>query len=81
MFQNKLNNTLKTITLSLLIFSSGAFAMKKADFIKSLNNQIAELQAERDQLLSANASATEYIILQLEAEIAELMSQRENLSL
>ena len=77
MFNIKLKNTLKTLTLSLLIFSSGAFAMKKADFIKSLNNQITVLQAERDALLSTNASSTEYIIM-LEVKIAALLAERNN---
>ena len=77
MFNIKLKNTLKTLTLSLLIFSSGVFAMKKADFIKSLNNQITVLQAERDALLSTNASSTEYIIM-LEVKIAALLAERNN---
>ena len=77
MFNIKLKNTLKTLTLSLLIFSSGAFAMKKADFIKSLNNQITVLQAERDALLSTNASSTEYIIM-VEVKIAALLAERNN---
>ncbi len=77
MSKKNIKSTFKTLTLSLLIFSSGAFAMKKADFIKALNEQISLLEIERSVLLSTNATSTEYIILALEAEIAALISEKE----
>jgi|GEM_PF-5171488 len=78
MIQNKLKTTLKMITLSFLIFSSGAFAMKKADFIKALNEQIIILEAERAVLLASNVSSTEYVIILLNAEIDALIAERDN---
>ena len=77
MIQKNLKTSLKVLAMSLLISSSGAFAMKKADFIKVLNDQITVLEAEKADMLGTNASATEYMIILLEAEIAELMSVEE----
>jgi len=48
-----------------------------------MNNESAALQVERDQLMhsNSNATATACISLHLEAEIAALVAQQENLNL
>ena len=73
--------TLHAITLAMLLFSADALAMKKADFIKNLNNQIAALEVQRDQLLNQQSTSNDPLIMQLNAEIAALQAQKEQADL
>ena len=74
----ELKNNIKTFALALLIFSSSSFAMKKADFIKSITDQVTVLQVERANLLNNGTSETDSMVLVLDAEIVALLLEIEN---
>ena len=75
---SNLKNNIKTFALALLIFSSSSFAMKKADFIKSITDQVTVLQVERANLLNNGTSETDSMVLVLDAEIVALLLEIEN---
>ena len=75
MNSSNIKNTLKSLALALVIFSSSSFAMKKADFIKSVNEQVTVLQVEKANLLDNGASESDSMILNIDAEIAALLSE------
>ncbi|MBL4658956.1 MAG: hypothetical protein JKY19_01255 [Alcanivoracaceae bacterium] len=75
---SNLKNNIKTLALALLIFSSSSFAMKKADFIKSITDQVTVLQVERVNLLNSGTSETDSMVLVLDAQIAALLLEIEN---